>query len=132
MLNVLEYLEKSAEKFPDKTAYADKQRQVTYKELLLYSQTIATNLLNKIDNINNRPIAILAEHNVNTLIAFFGVLQSGNFYVPLDSKMPKRGLQAILKQLDTPIILYSDNDEQLPNEFKQIAPIANIIELLTG
>lgn len=132
MLNVLEYLEKSAEKFPDKTAYADKQRQVTYKELLLYSQTIATNLLNKIDNINNRPIAILAEHNVNTLIAFFGVLQSGNFYVPLDSKMPKKRLQAILKQLDTPIILYSDNDEQLANELKEIAPIANINELLTG
>lgn len=130
MLNVLEYLENSAQKYPNKIAYTDKKTQVTYKQLLLASQVIATKLSKKVNSIN-RPIAILAEHSVNTLKAFFGVLQSGNFYVPLDSKMPKKRLEAILKQLDTPIILYSGSDEKLANELNKIAPIANIDELLT-
>lgn len=131
MLNVLEYLEQSAEKFPDKLAYADKQKQVTYSQLLLASRQIGTCLLKK-GAAGNRPIAILAEHTVNTLLAFFGVLQSGNFYVPLDSKMPKNRLHAILKQLDTPVILYNDCDAALAQELAEIAPIAKIDDCLSG
>ena len=35
MYNALEYLERSAEKYPDKVAFADVKKEITYSELVV-------------------------------------------------------------------------------------------------
>ena len=87
--NVLEYLENSAKSFPDKLAYADENERVTFSELENEAKRIGTNISNKLNKINS-PIAVVVDRNIKSLIAFFGVLYSGNYYVPIDNKMPKK------------------------------------------
>ena len=93
MKNVLEYLETAADKFPDKIAVADKTSRLTYSELRSVSKNIGSYIA--VLNKKNSPVCVYAEHNVNTLAYFFGVLYSGNYYVPVDPDMPAEKKQMI-------------------------------------
>ena len=55
--NVLEYLETSARKYPDKKAFADKEEQITYAKLLEQAQRVGTYIRKRAD-AKNHPIAV--------------------------------------------------------------------------
>lgn len=44
MFNILTYLEKSAAQYPDKIAFADKDKSITYEELVKRSKGIGSQL----------------------------------------------------------------------------------------
>ena len=44
MYNALEYLERSAEKCPDKVAFADVKKEITYSELVVRAKSIGSSL----------------------------------------------------------------------------------------
>ena len=48
--NVLEYLEESAKRFPDKVAYTDENVEVTFSEFRNSAKSVAMQILDKIDN----------------------------------------------------------------------------------
>lgn len=103
MPNLLDYLIHDCEKTPDKPAISDKDNQYTYENLLLFSKK-AAKLLSKA-NIHNKPIAVIAEHTADTIALFFGVLYSGNYYVPIDPEMPIQKMQSIFDDALFPAIL---------------------------
>ena len=115
--NVLEYLEESARRFPDKIAYTDENVEVTFSEFKNKAQSVAMQILNKIDN-SNSPIAVFVDRNVDSLINFMGVLYSANFYVPIDNKMPLQRVEKVLEQLNPALIIYGKDDESLVTNFK--------------
>lgn len=49
----------------------------------------------------NRPVAVKAEHRLETLVLFLGALLSGNYYVPLPEDLPEEKAGKILGQLHT-------------------------------
>ncbi len=110
--NVLEYLESSAERFPDKLAFVDENMKVTFAELKDRAKKIGTKISEIIDK-NNLPIAILVDRNVNSLIGFLGILYSGNYYVPIDNKMPKKRMETVIDSLEPSLIIYDKSDEAL-------------------
>lgn len=110
-INVLEYLETSAEKFPDKTAFSDKTESVTYGQLLEQAQRIGS-WIGRQGNFQNRPIAVVIDRNIKSLILFLGVVYSGNFYVPVDHTMPRQRIDLILDTLKPEMILSSVNELQ--------------------
>lgn len=96
--NVLEYLELSAENFPENTAVKDEHQSYSYEELLLLSRRIGSALENKVKI--GEPIGVLAEKNSDTVAAFFGIVQAGAFYVLLNPDLPQNRLaqiQSVLK-----------------------------------
>lgn len=105
MKNILEYLEKTAEKYKDKLAFADTNREVSYSELVNNSKKIGSYIGN--ETIINRPIAIFIDKTVNCLEAMFGTLYSGNFYTIIDTKSPKERINLILNTLE-PIFIITD------------------------
>ena len=109
--NVLEYLENSAKNFPDKIAYTDETGEITFSNLLLEAKKIGTKIAKYTDK-TSKPIGVITGRNYKCLVAFFGVLYSGNFYVPIDSEMPEVRLGHILKNLDPEFILYNENDKK--------------------
>ena len=115
--NVLEYLEESAKRFPDKVAYTDENVEITFSEFKNRAQSVAMQILDKIDNLNS-PIAVFVDRNVDSLINFMGVLYSANFYVPIDNKMPLQRIEKVLEQLNPSLIIYGENDESLADNFK--------------
>lgn len=102
-LLVTEYLEQSAERFPDKKAFIDDKREMTYKELRDEAHLIATALIS--ENIFKKPIAVFLDKSVECIAAFLGVACSGNFYTPLDTGMPKARIEKILNTLEPSVVI---------------------------
>ena len=101
--NVLEYLEASALKFPDKTAIQDETSSMVYSELLQNAKRIGS-YLRKYHSVN-KPIVVSIDRTLESVVMFMGVLYSGNFYVPLDMNLPDKRIETILQTLDTSIVL---------------------------
>ena len=108
--NVLEYLENSALKYPDKVAYTDESGEITFSSLLKEAKKIATTICRS-TNKTNCPIGVLTGRNLRCITAFMGVLFSGNYYVPIDCEMPEARLDSILQNLNPEFILYHEEDK---------------------
>ncbi len=113
--NVLEYLEDSVKKFPNKIVYADENIQMTFKELKRNAQNIGMQIANHVDKINS-PIVVFVDRDVESLVSFFGILYSGNYYIPIDNKMPIQRIEKVLEKLNPVLILYNKKDKSLIDE----------------
>lgn len=96
--NVLEYLERSAGNHGDKVAFCDLDSRVTYSDLHDRVMRIGTSLHMRL-GVTRAPIAVMIDRNVESICCFLGVVASGNFYVPLDGKLPTERLNAIVSQM---------------------------------
>lgn len=105
--NVAEYLLEMKEKFPDKVAFADKDRELTFAELDQLSRDIAGGIRGMLGEVRNRPIAVYLDKTVYCLAAFMGIVYSGNFYSPIDVHMPEERAECILEVL-APALIISD------------------------
>lgn len=106
--NVLEYLKNSARLYPEKTGFCDEKEEVSFYEMDLRAKKIAMQILRRNNEMRNQPIAVYMEKSVQTLAVFFGIVYSGNFYVPLDVKSPLSRVEAILDVLDPELIIAQD------------------------
>lgn len=88
-------IDQQAERFPDKIALRDQQRNYTYREFKNRSHQIAVHLQKKYGT--KHPIAVLMNRSADLLLLLTGILKSGNSYIPLDPKFPKTRLKHILK-----------------------------------
>ena len=66
--NVLEYLEHSAERYPDKTAFEDEKKTSTYRETWEAARRIGSALAGMSEA--RRPIPVLGEKSVETVRHF--------------------------------------------------------------
>ena len=102
--NVLEYLEANSNIENSACALSDEKDQVTYRQLKeLAHRTGSFN--RKQGNWRGRPIAVLIDRNVWSIVLFMGIVYSGNFYVPLDPAMPAKRIELILDTLQPVMIL---------------------------
>ena len=104
--NILEELETTKNKYPNKIAFGDIKRVATYTEIITNSQKIGSYIYKKTGK-TNKPIAIFIDKSVNCLEAMFGALYSGNHYTVLDVKSPIERIDLILNSLE-PIAIIAD------------------------
>lgn len=95
-INILEYLDETALKFPEKIALADDKKSISFLQWKRYSESIGSELSAAVNGIMRSPILVFVDRNIDGLIGFLGVVQSGNFYVPIDSKMPLERINLII------------------------------------
>lgn len=112
MYNAMEFLEQTAAKYPNKTAFADIEKEITYSELLKRAKKIGTKLAKdfKGDFPKNAPVPVFMEKGVDAISLFFGIVYAGCFYVMMDLKQPKSRLEHILNTLETDIIVTDQNN----------------------
>ena len=120
--NVLEWLEQTAERLPDKTAFDDGNEQICFEDVRDKAQKIGAGL-HKILKDVNLPIAVLSGRNVYTPIAFLGVVYAGCFYAPLDATAPTGRLKTILKNLHPAVLVISDEFQELAAELLEENPV---------
>ena len=106
MKNILEFLENDAKRFPDKAAFVDSEETLTYSEALDLSKRIGSYIGKT--GFHNKPVAVYLDKNVRSLVAMFGAVYSGNFYVMIDSEMPLDRIERIFATLKPSVIL-TDN-----------------------
>lgn len=99
MKNVLEFIEGSVAKYPDKLAVADVNGGLTYKELEKAAKQVGAWLYQGLGGCKNRPVVVLLDKEPKSVAAFMGAVYSGNFYVVIDAEMPVDRVNKILKAL---------------------------------
>lgn len=98
--NLYQLLESTAAKFPDKVALIDDKKRVTFSEWLAMSQGIGSVIAKSFSGVKNMPVLVFVDRSIDGLIGFMGVVSCGNFYVPIDSKMPASRVKLIIDTLN--------------------------------
>lgn len=101
--NVTYWLDETAARFPDKTAYADEKKEITFGELRTQARRIGGELA--IRGLFKKPVAIFLEKGVDVLVSFMGTAYSGNFYSPIDVDMPGSRVNKILEVLKPAVVI---------------------------
>ncbi len=117
--NILDYLEKSVKRFPDKIVFADENKQITYSELIDQAKRLGTVISNVTNKTIRKPVVVFVDRNLDSLLPFFGVAYSGNFYVPIDKQMPKLRVELILETLEPIAAVVNPDDVEY---VKNISP----------
>lgn len=87
VINILSYLEASAKNLPDKIAIADDKETASFCQWHTMAKAIGTMIARK-TGVVRKPVIVFVDRKIEGLIGFMGVVESGNFYVPIDCKMP--------------------------------------------
>lgn len=105
--NILDLLEKTCEKYPEKSAFGDVERDITFCELQTVAKTIGTLLADKIAMTD--AVAFYMEKSVPAVCGMFGTVYAGGFYSFLDVKQPQTRIEGILKILE-PKVIFTDRE----------------------
>lgn len=115
--NITMWLDETAERFPDKEAFVDENKKITFFELREEARKVAGRLLAM--DIHKSPVAVMIEKSVDTLVAFMGVAYSGNFYTVLDIHMPTERKQKIMNVFQPKAMLVMQKEKQHAEELMQ-------------
>ncbi len=95
--NILEYLEATAPRLPDKVAFSTGKESMTFSEVYTEARAIGSRLCR--EGLYGESVVIFMDKHPRTVTAFWGVIYAGCFYVCLDEKMPRARIDAILENL---------------------------------
>ncbi len=93
--NILEYLENTVKRVPEKTAFADENQQLSFEGLEDTAKRIGTAIAS--ERIYKKPVIVFMKKSPALLAAFFGVVYGGCFYVPIDEEMPESRIGLIIQ-----------------------------------
>jgi amino acid adenylation domain-containing protein len=119
VINVLQYLENSCKKAPEKTAFVDKDNSITYKDVYQYARSIGTEIQRATHGQIRKPIVVFVDRRLESIVTFLGVAYSGNFYVPIDIAMPKMRIELILSTLQPLAMVTTPSSKKVA---KSVAP----------
>ena len=105
--NILQMFEATAKRFPEKNAFSDENGSICYRKAMNSARAVGTCIAAVSDN--KRAVAVLIDKSKETLVAFLGVVYSGNFYIPIDVEMPVDRIAKIFSAVDPCAIITDDN-----------------------
>ena len=129
--NILEYLEHSAASWPERTAIADDKNALTFAQWNDYAERIGTKLAKSTIGAVRKPVLVFVDRKIECLVGFMGVVESGNFYVPIDCKMPYERVKLISDVLD-PIaaVTVTPSDEKVLDQIEFSGVRLNYTEVI--
>lgn len=136
--SLLEYLERTAVRRPFHPAIVDGSVTLTFDQLFKKSRRIGTQLILRLAEKTgspadagdftacrsaiNRPVAVMTGRRAASVLGFLGVLNSGNYYVPVDAKMPVTRMAELLNRLQPIGLLYCQEDEKTVRQLETLCP----------
>ena len=115
--SVLCYLEETVKRFPEKTAFFDKENAITFKELRNRAIDTAFFIQASISGRRN-PILTYLPKSVENIVAFMGILYSGNFYTPTDIRFPEEKVKSIIDTLKPAAIIVNTKTKEKLSKFQ--------------
>ncbi|MCD7807721.1 MAG: AMP-binding protein, partial [Erysipelotrichaceae bacterium] len=109
--NVLEYLEHTVTRVPNKIAYANDKDSLSFQQVYEYSKSIGSAICEK--GYDKQPIVVYMKKHPNAICAFYGVIYSGNYYVPIDEEMPQYRIDLIFQTLNPRMIICDDDTKNM-------------------
>ena len=124
MYTILDYLDRAALKWPEKTAFADEENSCTFRELKEKAGAAGSALIK--EDCFGKPVMLLMEKSVQTIEVMMGVVSAGGFYVILDATQPLDRLNRIAKTLGAKVLVTAKENEKIAGELafdgKRVSP----------
>lgn len=98
MKNVLEWLEATVEKYPDKPAFSDTECSITFAQVYDIARNTGAYLVEQL-GVDRTPVAVFAGRKMVTPAYFLGVVYAGRPYAPIDASLPDKRIEKILENL---------------------------------
>lgn len=128
--NILEYLEHTAARLPEKTAFSAGEDRISFAELETAAKKIGSYLLRF--GGRNQPVAVLMEKTPVSIAAFLGCVYSGNFYTPIDAAMPKERALSILRTLSPQAVLIDEKSRKRAEALGYEGKMTALEDILAG
>lgn len=114
--NVLEYLEHTVKRVPDKIAFANEEMGLTFSAVFHDSRAIGSYLSE--GGYYNEPVIVFMKKHPKTIAAFFGCVYGGCYYVPIDDEMPRFRIDLIFDNLKPRVMICDDATKEIAKDFK--------------
>ncbi|MBE6552778.1 MAG: amino acid adenylation domain-containing protein [Ruminococcaceae bacterium] len=128
--NILEYLEATAPRLPQKIAYSDGSYDMTFSELLRASRTIGSTLLR--DGFRGEAIAILMAKHPRQIATFYGAVYAGCYYVSIDPDMPVHRMESILATVHARVLIVDEKSEKTLKNLNFCGKVLRYNEISVG
>jgi len=115
MTNILSYLENTMAD-GDKAAFVCENFTLSFRDLRQYSRAVGTFLVKK--KIKKQAVVVFMEKSAFVPAALFGVVYSGNYYVPIDREMPTVRLTKILETVKPALIICDATTKPIADEWE--------------
>ncbi len=126
---VTDYLDDSVLKHPDKIAFGDEKREITFLQVQTEAMHIASSLIDC--DVFKKPVVVYLDKSVEVLVSFMGAAYSGNFYTPIDTSMPVTRIEKIIETL-TPSVIITDTEHAVAaHTFAASAKVMLYTDLMT-
>lgn len=96
-------------KFPNKKIIFDKNKSLTYSQLI----KLAVNNSIAVKNINSNYIPIVVDRNIESVVAILSVLFSKKVFCPISSNFPKERIQYILDTINNQNLINCSKDKHV-------------------
>lgn len=112
--NILQLLEDTASKYPNRIALKDETVSLSFNDYLTGARSVGSFIGSKYSETTYaKPVIVMVDRKVEPLVAFMGVIYSGNFYVPVDNRTPPERLRNIIEVLSPlAVIGFSDTEQK--------------------
>ncbi|MDE7018750.1 MAG: amino acid adenylation domain-containing protein [Lachnospiraceae bacterium] len=101
--NVTYWLDETVKRVPEKAAFVDEGKAVTFQELQRQAKALASQMIQR--DLFKKPVVIYMEKGVDVLVSFMGAAYSCNFYSPIDVDMPASRVNKILEVLSPSLVI---------------------------
>lgn len=107
-MNLALWLQRTAQKYPDKTAvYLGRQGVATYSDLMIHANRLAAWLAQEGIGPSDR-VAIYLPNTPEYLSLFYGIWQAGAVAVPINAKLHPKELSWIIDDAQAHVVVVSD------------------------
>ena len=113
--NILEYLEDTVRKIPEKTAFSCEEHSLTFTQLYNESRSVGSFLADK--GFYGKPVVVFMKKTPRAVSAFLGVIYAGCFYVALDEEMPRHRIELIIGTINAEAVICDDATSELIKEY---------------
>ena len=113
--NILEYLENTVDKVPEKTAFSGENHSLTFRELYNESRSVGSFLAQQ--KLYAQPVVVFMAKTPRAISAFLGVIYSGCFYVALDEEMPRHRIELIISTVNARAVICDSETRPLMKEY---------------
>lgn len=101
--NVTYWLDDTAKRFPEKPAFVDSKKIITFSQM--YNEAVCIGAKLNAMGLFKKPVVVFLEKGVNVLTSFMGIAYSVNFYSPIDVDMPLSRVNKILEVLSPEAVI---------------------------
>ncbi len=108
--NVSDYVDVAAERYPDKIAFVDEKRAITYLELKNEAMIMCMAIRER--SLIRKPIAICVERSISCIVAMLAVAYSGNYYSVIDISAPFEKQTQILHFFEPSLVIADENSRE--------------------